>query len=585
MSVLRRSALAGASVTGAEVGPAAEAGEGDAGAGWSARVRAAVRVERSAWPGLLAGATLVAVLLGVFAYVLASTEATSRREARQRFGAQATIAAGLTDAILATLESSATSQASSVLGGAIDTAVVRDYAKRSNDAFLAVTAGDGRLLAASSDAAGALLSSPRALAAMRAAESGAPRFSDLFTGPGGATVAIGAIPFSGPAGRRIEVVGYPAATLYVFFSGLLAGALPSASTHAFVLDGNGRILGSQYSGARAGERVPVYFWNVLRRHRAGGYHGASGSRYVVAAPIRTTGWRMAITEPLDQLYTALSGSRSWVLWAVFAALASASLVGLGLLARALSSKALIARQSRELARANRALTSANAELDAFSYSVSHDLRAPLRAVDGFSQILLSEHAGELAPDARHYLDVVRRNAVGMGALIDGLLAFSRLGQQQLSVRTVDVERLAQDVVVELQSTPGGAAAEITVEQLPPARADAALLRQVFVNLLSNALKYSRGRSPAIIQVGAERLNGVPVYFVRDNGAGFDMRHADKLFKVFQRLHRAEDYEGTGVGLALVARIVGRHGGRVWADSKPDGGATFHFTLGAAADGR
>jgi light-regulated signal transduction histidine kinase (bacteriophytochrome) len=251
---------------------------------------------------------------------------------------------------------------------------------------------------------------------------------------------------------------------------------------------------------------------------------------------------------------------------------------LALLYRTLSTATVASAESRELERTNIALRELNADLEAFSYSVSHDLRAPLRAIEGFSQIIVRDHADELSAEAQRYIAIVRRNALEMGVLIDGLLEFSRLGQRQLSKREVDMQKLCAQVVEELRSTPDGEQAVISIGSLPSARADPTLVRQVLVNLLSNGLKYSRGRHPVRIAVGASQRRGETAYWVRDNGAGFDMSHADKLFNVFQRLHSAEEYEGTGVGLALVARIVKRHGGRVWAEAVPDEGATFFFTL-------
>ncbi|MBZ5609307.1 MAG: PAS domain S-box protein [Acidobacteriia bacterium] len=225
------------------------------------------------------------------------------------------------------------------------------------------------------------------------------------------------------------------------------------------------------------------------------------------------------------------------------------------------------------------LAAANQELEAFAYSVSHDLRAPLRAVDGFSRILLEEHGPALPAEAQHYLGVVRKNAVQMGNLIDDLLAFSRLNRQPLSKRPVDLAGIARQVIEDLDPERQGRRIEIQLEDLPHCEADPALLRQVLANLLSNAVKYTRCRDRARIEIGASGPpRGGAVYFVRDNGAGFDMRYADKLFGVFQRLHSAEEYEGTGVGLAIVHRIVTRHGGRVWAEAAPDKGATFYFTL-------
>jgi PAS domain S-box-containing protein len=228
------------------------------------------------------------------------------------------------------------------------------------------------------------------------------------------------------------------------------------------------------------------------------------------------------------------------------------------------------------------LEAANRELEAFSYSVSHDLRAPLRAVDGYSSALVEDFAASLPPDARRYLQEVRDGAQRMGTLIDDLLAFSRLGRQPLTRRRVDTSALVRDVLAEL--TAGGADRPLVlrVGALEPCDADPALLRQVWVNLLSNALKYTRGRTPAIVEIGCEPQPGQTVYFVRDNGAGFDMRYAHKLFRVFQRLHRADEFEGTGVGLAIVKRIVDRHGGQVSVDATPGAGAVFRFTLTGAA---
>ena len=235
--------------------------------------------------------------------------------------------------------------------------------------------------------------------------------------------------------------------------------------------------------------------------------------------------------------------------------------------------ASLERQASELAAANR-------ELEAFSYSVSHDLRAPLRALDGFSRILLDEYSEALSDDARRYLGIIRTSAVQMGTLIDGLLRFSRLGRQPLNRHPVTVNPLVGQVLQELQPELDGRSVEIVVADLPPCRADATLLRQVFANLIGNALKFTRSRKDARIEVGAFEQGGETVYFVKDNGVGFNMRYADKLFGVFQRLHRPEEYEGTGVGLAIVQRIILRHGGRIWAEAEPKRGASFYFVLGA-----
>jgi PAS domain S-box-containing protein len=233
---------------------------------------------------------------------------------------------------------------------------------------------------------------------------------------------------------------------------------------------------------------------------------------------------------------------------------------------------------RRVAERTADLEAANQELEAFSYSVSHDLRAPLRAADGFSRILIEDHGESLDAEARRYLEVVRSSTQRMGRLIDELLAFSRLGRQEISRRKVDPAAIARQALAEVQPDGAGPALEVEIGVMPMVDADPGLLRQVYVNLLANAVKFARTRRPARIDVGSRFENGEAVFFVQDNGVGFDMAYAHKLFGVFQRLHRAEDYEGTGVGLAIVQRIVHRHGGRVWAEGTLDQGATFSFTI-------
>ena len=240
--------------------------------------------------------------------------------------------------------------------------------------------------------------------------------------------------------------------------------------------------------------------------------------------------------------------------------------------------AALGEKETQLIRRAEELQTANRELEAFSYSVSHDLRAPLRAMDGFTRILLAEEAGTLSPEGIRYLGLVRENAGYMGHLVDGLLTFSRLGRQAVSRQAVSIEEVVRLALDERHAEQEGRHVEVVKGDLPPCEGDPRLLRQVWVNLLSNAFKFTRNREEARIELGCEMADGVPVYFVKDNGIGFDMRYVDKLFGVFQRLHRQEDYEGTGVGLAIVQRIVHRHGGRVWAEGKEGQGAAFYFTL-------
>ncbi len=225
------------------------------------------------------------------------------------------------------------------------------------------------------------------------------------------------------------------------------------------------------------------------------------------------------------------------------------------------------------------LSVVNKELESFSYSVSHDLRAPLRHIDGFARILKEEHPAVLSDDAHRYLDRVLQASNRMGQLVDDLLNLSKIGRKELVRQRTKLGDLLRQVMTELPGEATSRNIEWQIDPLPEMDCDPGLVKLVFSNLLANAVKFTRLQQHAMIDVGAREMNGTTTFYVRDNGVGFDPRYADKLFGAFQRLHREEQFEGTGVGLATVQRVIHRHGGKVWAESEPDCGATFFFTLG------
>jgi PAS domain S-box-containing protein len=239
----------------------------------------------------------------------------------------------------------------------------------------------------------------------------------------------------------------------------------------------------------------------------------------------------------------------------------------------------IRQQSTEVARANTELEETNKELEAFTYSVAHDLRAPLRHIQGFSKALMEDFGSSMVPAAQEYVTDIVQGAQNMGQLVDDLLGLARIGRQELRVQVTALRSLVDEVWKDMKKETQDREIQWQIGDLPYADCDPGLMKQVFFNLLSNAVKYTGPRKPAVIQVGQTTVDGRPVVFVRDNGVGFNMKYADKLFGVFQRLHRKEDFEGTGVGLATVQRIVHKHGGRIWAEAEIDKGATFSFTLG------
>lgn len=249
------------------------------------------------------------------------------------------------------------------------------------------------------------------------------------------------------------------------------------------------------------------------------------------------------------------------------------------------------QMSRELTEMNdtliersKELEIANTELETFSYSISHDLRTSLQAVLGFAQTLDARHSENLPSEARRCIELIIKSARGMNELVDDLLELARAKRLPLELESVDLVSLAREAIGELEPQVAISNADLVIGELPVINADRVLLKRVFVNLISNAIKFSREAEPrARVEIGSMQPNEVPVLFVRDNGVGFDMGQSGRLFQAFERLHRSGDYEGTGVGLALVARIVDRHGGRIWAESELGKGACFYFTLAGEAD--
>lgn len=226
---------------------------------------------------------------------------------------------------------------------------------------------------------------------------------------------------------------------------------------------------------------------------------------------------------------------------------------------------------------NEALAISNKELDSFSYSVSHDLRAPLRAIVGYSNILIEDYGDKLDDEGKRTLNVIMKNVLKMGQLIDDLLAFSRIGKQNIIRVNVDMNLLVNSIDAELKIQQPNKI-KLKTKSLLNTKCDSSMIKQVMTNLISNALKYSGKKEKSNVEIGSYTENNNNIYYVKDNGVGFDMKYYDKLFGVFQRLHSANEFEGTGVGLALVQRIINKHGGKVWAEAKVDEGATFYFSL-------
>lgn len=360
--------------------------------------------------------------------------------------------------------------------------------------------------------------------------------------------------------------------------------------------------------ALSGQKGTIQFINPIEREeKLGAYLPLSGSRWAVVYVVPTT----IAFAPMNELarniiliaagLAALLGFVSWIIVRQIVRplgqlTAAAATIGTGDFTQRIELRTddEIGRLSEEFNRMAAALSdketqllsytaqleNTNKELEAFSYSVSHDLRAPLRGIDGFSRVVLEDYAEKLDDEGRRYLNIIRSNTQKMGQLIDDLLLFSRLGRQELRASGIDMGKLAKAVSEELKLAVPERKLKFNIDALLPAQGDQAMIRQVFVNLLSNAVKFTRPKERAVIEVDGRSEGNENVYTVKDNGVGFDMQYVNKLFGVFQRLHSSEEFEGTGVGLAIVQRIIHRHGGRVWAEGKVGEGARFYFSLPA-----
>ena len=240
--------------------------------------------------------------------------------------------------------------------------------------------------------------------------------------------------------------------------------------------------------------------------------------------------------------------------------------------------------NQELLKKTGELENSNKELEAFSYSVSHDLRAPLRAIDGFSVVLLQKYSQELDKEAVRFLNIIRSNTQDMGKLIDNLLSFSKVGKMNIQMSQINMDALAKTVFEEINSLTKGRSIEFNIKSAPPCIGDTGMIKIVLTNLISNAIKFTGHRDKAVIDFEGKAFGNEIVYSIRDNGVGFDMKYYDKLFGIFQRLHSQSEFEGTGIGLALIKRIITRHGGKVWAESTLDTGSIFYFTLTAGRGG-
>jgi signal transduction histidine kinase len=516
---------------------------------------------------ILAFAALV-----VGAVLLADAQSEQRADQRERFGARAAVAASLVDSLFRVAFVSQMQQvAEQYASGATSTADMDRAVRRSGQAFRVIATPEGRVVAKSSstpdEVVERLRTRPPLLQA--ALQPNAPYALSSMRFADGEEVIENASVIQTEDGPRVVIAASPAKAYRDFLDGTLAPLPSIEASRAFVADGEGFLLGSSETRDSGGKPAPTLVRAALDR-KEGSVGSGDGAEYFASAPLAGSDWRIAVTTPERTLYAPVSGSGRWLPWVM---------LGVGALALGFIAILLmrLSKQSEQLRTANDELHRSNADLEQFAYAASHDLSAPLRTVAGFAQLLERRYGERLDEEALLYLEHMTQSTDRMQQLIDDLLLYSRAGRAPISSAPVALAEIVDEVVASLQHEIDERGAVVTHDKLPIVRGERGQLVQVVQNLISNGLKFTDGGVPPEVRVGAVREADAWRIEVTDNGIGVDP-DKDEIFKMFGRLHPDDAYPGTGIGLALVKRIVERHGGRVSVRPAKGGGSTFAFTV-------
>jgi signal transduction histidine kinase len=528
--------------------------------------------------------TLVGV--GVGAWLLADSQGNDREQLRDRYATGATVAASLIDSLFRVAFSSGIERAVEEFSGDVTTQQLDAYTRRNQSLYAVVLDADGSVVAAS---------------------SGAPSTAgSLIEDVGDTGIAVGDVTQVGakeaiesatrfPVGEsaRFLVSGSPIDTFREILSGSIA-PLVRYGGEAYVLDGNGRVLGAV--SEENPKRPPPPSRELVRLAGTEGdaVYEDGEERFFAGQPVQATKWHVVVTAPTADLYEPASGISRWLPWLILTVLGLA-LLAIGVLVRrtveasariAVVNAQLEASQDRlrdraiELQASNAELQRSNAELEQFAYVASHDLSAPLRAVAGFSQLLGVRYKGKLDGDADQFIGHMQDGVERMQRIIDDLLAYSRVDRSGLQPEEIDLDGILDEVLHALGPDITERRAVVTRERLGKACGEPGQLSQVLQNLIANGMKFTADGVRPEIHVSARRSEGRVHVSVRDNGIGIDPAHVEQIFKMFQRLHSADEYEGTGIGLAISKKIVERHGGQIGIEPAPGGGTTFTFDIPA-----
>jgi signal transduction histidine kinase len=563
---------------------------------------------------LISFAVMLIALLGVFGYVLINSESQSRLQAKQRFAAEAKITAGFTSALLETSVSSSEAAAAKTLGAAVIPARTLDtLSKTSGLAYAFVLNQQGQVIAASNGTPASIHSpSTATLPHIRRALAGAATLSNLLSplAHGHSPILQWALPFNTAYGRRVEVEALDTPVLFTFLNTLLSQTRSAGNGVAFILDSAGGIVAVAGETLAAGAHPKAASLLQALSAKASGTYGYGGAEhYFASTPVGGSNWRVVLTIKTSQLYPALSGSRSWILYAVLAAFALLGLASLLLFRRTLRSAMELRWANSELTEMNtnleqrvaqrtatieeraKELARSNAELEQFSSVASHDLQEPLRKIRMYGDRLRGRVGDSLGEEANSDLERMESAAARMQKLINDLLDFSRVTHRGKDFERVNLAEVTEEVVSDLEARILELGAQVAVGELPVIDADRTQMRQLVQNLIGNALKFHRPQEPPLVRISSQVIAGQQPRFpgesgagercvitVQDNGIGFEEKHAERVFAAFERLHSRSAYEGTGIGLSIARKIVWRHGGHITAKGVINEGATFTVTL-------
>jgi signal transduction histidine kinase len=541
---------------------------------------------------LLAIASLfVLAVLTLFTVALLRANANEREDAEQRFRDRAGISASVTGSLFTSSTAQTTAELTKDFGDDVDQTALDERVKQSQLQWAAIVDRFGRVIAVSGKGAGVprIGDSKAEDEAVKVLKAGAPiALSDYM--PGKVPTFQFGLPFQAEGGNRIYLQSFSAQLLGVFLGGLLKDLPGARGLQAYILDRKGVVLGTPVKNQAVGQKVSLPGFTEATQAALNGRpdlrkFDSKGTEYVFAdAPIRSTNWRVVLNEKSASLYAGISTTVEWLILLALACAGIASIVLLGRAARAAAEAAeanvRLEGANLELERSNIELQRSNGELEQFASVASHDLQEPLRKVQTFGDQLERRFGEEIPEEGLDYLRRMRSAASRMSVLIEDLLRFSRVTTRALPPEPVDLTKVAREVTSDLDAVVQETLGTVEIGDLPTIQADPLQMRQLFQNLIANGLKFHRpGISPIV------RIKPVPTgdpemvaFQVADNGIGFEEEYAERIFRVFERLHPRDVYPGTGIGLALCRKIAERHGGTITVASVPDQGAAFTVTL-------